>query len=79
MSSMKLKTSITISGDLIESIDRLSGSQKNRSEFIERAVREYIDREAKRRRDQEDLALINRNADRLNREAEDVLSYQTEI
>jgi hypothetical protein len=30
----------------------------------------------KARRDEEDLALINANAERLNEEAEDVLDYQ---
>ena len=33
----------------------------------------------KRERDQRELELINRNADKLNEEAEDMLSYQAEL
>jgi len=76
---MKVKTSITISGELLESIDRMFGKQKNRSEFIERAVWDFIKRQKQKRRDWKDLDILNRKADKLNREAEDVLSYQVEL
>ncbi|TAL28640.1 MAG: ribbon-helix-helix protein, CopG family [Nitrospirae bacterium] len=75
---MKIKTSITIEEDLIEHIDETSGG-KSRSELIEAAVREYLERRKKEKRDLEDLSVLNKNAGRLNKEAEDVLSYQAEI
>jgi metal-responsive CopG/Arc/MetJ family transcriptional regulator len=76
---MKVKTSITISGELLESIDKMFGKQKNRSEFIERAVWDFIKRQKQKRRDWKDLDILNRKADELNKEAEDVLSYQVEL
>jgi metal-responsive CopG/Arc/MetJ family transcriptional regulator len=75
---MKIKTSITLSEGLINDIDGLSGKKKNRSEFIERAVKYYMERQMQRKRDMEDLAILNKKAEKLNREAEDVLSYQAD-
>jgi Arc/MetJ-type ribon-helix-helix transcriptional regulator len=79
LSSMKVKTSITLSEDLIQSIDSFSGGQRNRSDLIEKALRDYLDRQARMKRDLEDLAILNKKADKLNREAEDVLSYQADV
>lgn len=73
---MKVKTSVTLSEDLLKAIDEQSGPQKNRSEFIENALRNYIGKVIRDRRNAEDLEIINRHADRLNDEAADVLSYQ---
>jgi len=73
---MKIKTSITLSEDVLQGIDALSGSRTNRSEFIEHAVRDYLDRQAQRKRDMDDFAILNRKASRLNKEADDVLTYQ---
>ena len=70
---MRVKTSITLSSDLLESIDRVDS---NRSAFIERASRAYLARLNKARREAKDVEIINRNADRLNQEAGDVLEYQ---
>ncbi len=76
---MKTKTSITLSEDLIKAIDKLTGRSKNRSEFIETAVRAYIAQQARRERNARDLEIINQHADRLNEEALDVLAYQEEV
>jgi len=76
---MKVKTSITISEELINSIDEALGKQKNRSEFIERAVRDYIEKQAQEERNLKDLDILNKKADKLNKEAEDVLSYQVDL
>jgi metal-responsive CopG/Arc/MetJ family transcriptional regulator len=73
---MKVKTSVTLSEDLLKAIDEQSGPQKNRSEFIENALRNYIGKVIRDRQNAEDLEIINRQADRLNDEAADVLSYQ---
>ncbi|GAB4230744.1 MAG: hypothetical protein OHK0028_05300 [Deltaproteobacteria bacterium] len=74
--SMKIKTSITLAEDLLKAIDEQSGPHKNRSDFIEKAVRAYVAQVTRDRQNARDLDIINRQADRLNREAEDVLSYQ---
>ena len=75
---MKVKTSITLSKDIVEKIDSLSKSYGNRSALIEKAVRDFIAAREKLDRDQTDLKLINRQADTLNSEAADVLSYQVD-
>lgn len=70
---MKVKTSVTLPGDLVKAIGR---HDRNRSAFIEKAIRAYIARLEKVRADARDVEIINRNADDLNREAADVLEYQ---
>ena len=75
---MKVKTSISLSQDLVRQIDALAGRYGNRSLLIERAIREFLASRAKRTRDLKDLDILNSRADALNREAEDVLSYQVD-
>lgn len=75
---MKVKTSVTLSEEIIHQIDALSGRYGTRSALIEQAVRDFLTAEGQRQRDRQDLEILNRHAVRLNREAEDVLSYQVE-
>jgi hypothetical protein len=49
---------------------------KNRSALLERAARAYLAQLERDKRDARDIEIINRNADRLNREAMDTLEYQ---
>jgi len=70
---MKVKTSVTLPVALLEEIDR---RDSNRSAFLEQAARLYLAQSAKRERDAKDLAILEKNAERLNREAADVLEYQ---
>ncbi len=76
---MKSKTSITLSATLLEELDRIVGENGSRSDLIEKAVREYIQRLARAERDQRDLQILNRNAKRMDREAKDVLRYQVKL
>lgn len=69
---MRVKTSVTLPGSLLEDIDR---ANPNRSAFLEQAARHYLQLSAKQARDAKDAAILDRNAGRLNREAEDVLDY----
>ena len=73
---MKVKTSITLSEDLLDAIDKRAGQFKNRSDFIEAALRAYIAQIVRDEQNAKDLAILNRQADRLNQEAADVLAYQ---
>ena len=72
-----MKTSLTISEDLIESLDKLAGSKLSRSAFVERILRDYVEGHAQARRDAREVAAINRHAARLNEEMADALSFQT--
>jgi metal-responsive CopG/Arc/MetJ family transcriptional regulator len=74
---MKEKTSITLSRDLLAQVDRLAGSKSSRSAFIERILRRYIRERRRAALHSRDLARINRAAESLNREAADVLEYQS--
>jgi len=76
---MKIKTSISLSEELLEGVDRLSSQFGNRSLLIEQAIREFLATGAKRRRDLNDMAILNKHADVLNKEADDVLSYQADL
>ncbi len=76
ISGMKVKTSITLSEDLLEAIDQWSTQFKNRSEFIESALRAYIGKMIRDEQNAKDLAIINERVQRLNKEAADVLNYQ---
>ena len=73
---MKVKTSITLSRDLLEVIDARAGREQSRSEFIEAALRAFLDQTRREERHARDLDILNRHAGRLNREAADVLTYQ---
>ncbi len=73
---MKVKTSITLSEDLLKAVDELSGQYKNRSEFVETALRSFIVQMIRNEQNAKDLEIINRRADHLNQEAIDVLLYQ---
>ena len=76
---MKVKTSITLSEDVLEAIDHAIGQSKKRSAFIEQIIRDYFEKRAKKLQDDKDLEILNKNSDRLNQEAEDVLSYQVDL
>jgi len=77
---MKIKTSITLSEDLLQAIDEYAREyNNNRSEFIERAVRVFIRQLIRRQQDDRDLEIINHRADYLNQEAMDVLTYQVDL
>jgi len=77
--SMKIKISITLSEELISKIDELSDRYGNRSLLIEQALRDFLAAEAKRKRDLQDIEILDQRADALNKEAEDVLSYQVDV
>ena len=76
---MKIKTSITLSEDILKMIDQRSNQYKNRSEFIETALRAFITQMLRSEQNFKDLEIINRHATELNQEAEDVLTYQVPL
>ena len=76
---MKEKTSITLSHEVLAGIDRIAGAKQSRSAFIESVLREHLRERERAARDARDLEIINRNARRLNRDAEDGLELQAPI
>ena len=76
---MKIKTSITLSDNVLNEVDKIITSKGNRSTFIETAIQYYLKHRKKEIRNQNDLDIINKLSDSLNEEAEDILSYQVKI
>jgi metal-responsive CopG/Arc/MetJ family transcriptional regulator len=73
---MKTKTSLTLSEDLIASLDRIAGPEQSRSAFIEHILRDFVDQRAQERRNAREAAAINRHAAKLNVEMGDAMSFQ---
>jgi metal-responsive CopG/Arc/MetJ family transcriptional regulator len=73
---MKVKTSLSLSEDLIARIDKLAGSKVSRSSYIEQILRDFVDGLAQARKDARAIAAINRHAAQLNAEMSDALCFQ---
>lgn len=76
---MKVKTSITLSRQVLQLIDKRSHDFRSRSEFLEQAAMSLLASLARTEAERRDLEIINRNADKLNAEAKDVLAYQAPL
>jgi metal-responsive CopG/Arc/MetJ family transcriptional regulator len=76
---MKEKTSITTLPGSADRIDRIAGSKQSRSAFIEAILQRYLKERSRARREARDLAIINRNAEQLNRDALDALEDQAPL
>ena len=76
---MRIKTSITLSEKLVKAIEKYGAAYDNRSEFIEAAIWAFIGQIVRERQNARDIEIINRKADQLNAEAEDVLGYQVPL
>ncbi len=76
---MKVKISITLSEELLAQIDQMLQGKGSRSAVLEQALREFFANRKRRRRDAQDLRILNTRTEELNREALDVLEYQVEL
>ncbi len=74
---MKVKTSITLTKELLQEIDaRIESQQRSRSEFIEEAVRAFLAHADRMALQARDATLLRKHAATLNAEMADVLEYQ---
>jgi len=71
----KVKKSISLSNSLLKELTLLD-KDENISQFIETALIYYINELKKHKRRQRDIEIINANAKRFNKEAEENLKYQ---
>lgn len=71
--------SVTLSEDILKRLARVSLKGESRSQTLERLVQDALAARERRATDREELARINRHANRLNAEALDVLEYQREL
>jgi metal-responsive CopG/Arc/MetJ family transcriptional regulator len=72
----KVKTSVSLSEGLLYAVDALAG-KSSRSAWIERSVRASVQRALRRRRDENEVRMLNEHAESLNRESADALACQT--
>jgi len=75
---MKAKTSVTLSNGLLRDIDRATGAKQSRSAFIEHILCEYFQNQERARFEAREMELLNRAADELASEVDDVLRYQVD-
>lgn len=76
---MKEKTSITLSREVLAGIDRIAGKTQSRSALIETVLAQYLRERARAQMEARDMEALNRAADELGSEIEDVLRDQAEL
>jgi metal-responsive CopG/Arc/MetJ family transcriptional regulator len=73
---MKVRTSVTISSELLVQLNELAG--KRRSEIIETALQEYFKKNSRQESLENDVDIINKNADLINKQVAETLQFQAE-
>jgi Arc/MetJ-type ribon-helix-helix transcriptional regulator len=76
ISSMKVKTSVSLSEECLQQLDAVAGKGANRSAVIEEAVLEYIERRRRQARGRKDREIIAKNARALERDVRETLEFQ---
>jgi len=76
---MPVNSSITLSPDLLKEIDQFIDRKSKRSKFVETALRKHLNDLKRKEQNLKDLDILNSNSEYLNREAEDVLTYQVKL
>ena len=71
----KTKKSISLSNALLQEI-ALTNNNENLSEYIEKALIYYMNFLKRQERGMRDIEIINANAERFNKEAEENLKFQ---
>jgi metal-responsive CopG/Arc/MetJ family transcriptional regulator len=74
----KVKKSVSLSNTLLKEL-ALINKDKNLSQFIETALIYYTNELKKQDRRQRDIKIINANAKRFNKQAEENLKFQATI
>lgn len=71
-----MKTSVSLSEDVLRELDKRAGSRESRSAYIERVLRQHLEERVRGRRNARDRNRIDAAAERLNAEAATVLEDQ---
>jgi len=79
----KVKTTITLSKDLLSEVDRFAKDFRNRSEFVEIALRDLVERKKRQQKPrltrEEEIAILNRIADEQREEILENLEIQADL
>ena len=73
----KMKTSLTLSREVVRGIDRVAGKRRSRSAVIDDVLRGYLAHHERAAPNARDAEKINRFAGEMNAEMLDVLAYQS--
>lgn len=73
----KIKTSLTLSREVVRGIDRVAGKKRSRSAVVDDVLRGYLYLRERAAANARDAERINRFAGELNAEMQDVLAYQS--
>lgn len=79
----KVETTITISKELLKEIDDFAKDFDDRSECVEKALEEYVERHRQQKKkvlsEEEEIAILNRIAEEQKEEILETLEYQVDI
>jgi metal-responsive CopG/Arc/MetJ family transcriptional regulator len=73
----KMKTSLTLSREVVRGIDRVAGKKRSRSAVVDDVLRGYLSYRERAAVNTRDAEIINRFAAELDAEMQDVLAYQS--
>ncbi len=73
----KVKTSLTLSREVVKGIDSVAGKKRSRSAVVDDVLRAYLSPRERAAANARVVEKINRFADELNAEMQDVLAYQS--
>jgi len=73
----KMKTSLTLSREVVKGIERVAGKKRSRSAVVDDVLRRYLSHRERAAANARDVERINRFADDLTAEMQDVLAYQS--
>ncbi len=75
---MRVRTSVTLPKELLIKVDALAGKKLKRSAIVESALRDYVAKENRNELNKRDIEIINKNADLINKQVKETLSFQAE-
>ena len=73
----KVAASVTVAGEVLEGLNLIVPA-KQRSKFVEAALRRELRRQIRRARSAQDLAILNARAEEMDRETDDLLPIQAD-
>ena len=73
---MSVRMSVILPDDVFLTVKTLSRQYKSQSQFVEIAIRRFINHIRREEQHQRDIEIINRHAEQLNAETQDALRYQ---
>jgi len=75
---MRVRTSVTLPKELLIKVDALAGKKLKRSAIVESALRDYVAKENRNKLNKRDIEIINKNADLINKQVEETMTFQAE-